>query len=446
MTFYCSDLQYRTGLPLPNMDSLPQELFDAVLQRLAVYDFPVSARFPVLDNESRQAILGARLVQRCFRNSRALTTLFTAVLEDTPLLWHGDHMPRLQEVSRSQYAGRMTTLSLSSINLDPWHQNIDSALPDEGTQPGRPRTFTTTLRRFVCVKHLRYYPISPRCFREAWPKSVRRADAGLRVQYGYPQDDSIIRSWLDRQQDPTLVYADTMLDAGDALLLESVSFPLFGNRASYCGISLPAVPRALKFLSISLTDRSHDVSIFGTWLAPLKHLTFLEIAIARNPETLGPWNSFASCRRLTDTDELSANDQLPRLEEFRLMSDNQNCFSESDLLFGLDMFPNLRNLGLAHILIKSQNNNAASWASFVGRLVPKALRRLWLLDPRNLWTDGHMRQTGQYVMSKYWGDASYRAAAQDVRLINTDSLWVQDKAPPKRRDFDYPGFAIFEQT
>ena len=238
-----------------------------------------------------------------------------------------------------------------------------------------------------------------------------------------------------------------MLDVGDAgLVLDSVSFPLFGNRASYCGIRVPVVPRALKRLSISLTDRFHDGPIFESWLVTLKHLTFLEIAVSRSPESLGPWDSFASCRQLADTDKVTANDQLLRLEEFRLMSDNQNCFSERDLLLGLEMFPNLRKLGLAHILIKTQNNNAASWASFVKRLVPRALERLWLLDPRNLWTNEYTGQAEQYVMSKYWGDDSFRAAAQEVRLIDTESLWVQDKEPPKRRDFDYPGFAIFEQV
>lgn len=127
------------------------------------------------------------------------------------------------------------------------------------------------------------------------------------------------------------------------------------------------------------------------------------------------------------------------------MSDNQNCFSESDLLVGLSLFPNLRKLGLAHVLIKSQSNNAASWDSFVRRLIPRGLERLWLIDPRNLWTNTPMGQAGYYMMSKYWGQDSFRAAAREVRLVDTESLWVENAEPPKRRDFDYPGFAMFEQ-
>ncbi|KAF9693198.1 hypothetical protein EKO04_008732 [Ascochyta lentis] len=437
------------------MDSLPQELLDAILEQLAAYNFPSSARFSVLDDVSRQAILDARLVRRCFRYSSTLTNLFIAVMEETPFLWHGNQMPRLLELAKSEYAGRIRTLSLSSTNLKPWQHNSFVSAADQSTRP-RPRVraalvpkdLTTALRHFVHVKHLRYYPISPRCFQEAWPGNKSRFNIRPTLRYGYPQDNRNVLSWLHRQQEPTWIHGNALSDLLKAgLALESLTFPLFGNRASYCGVQITAAhfPPTLKRLSISLTDRFHDVAIFEPWLSALKNLTFLEVAISRSPESLGPWNSFANCRRLTNTDTPTANDQLFRLEEFRLMSDNQNCFSEHDLLSGLNLFPNLRKLGFAHILIKSQMNNAVSWNSFVKRIIPRSLQQLWLLDPRDLWTDGHMGGLGHYLMRKYRGDESFRAAAQESRLIDTESLWAQDRIPAKMRDFDYPGFAIFEQ-
>lgn len=232
------------------------------------------------------------------------------------------------------------------------------------------------------------------------------------------------------------------------MAIESVAFPLFGNRASYCGLQVLSAyfPPALKRLTISLTDRSQENAVLYPWLYTLRNLAILEVAISRDSNSLGPWNSFASCRRLTTIEAPTSCDELPRLEEFRLMADNQICFSEYGPLQGLNLFPNLRKLGLAHILIKSQLNNPTSWESFVGRLVPKGLERLWLIDPRNLWTNVYMGRLGHYKMVKYRPDAHFRAVANEVRLIDTNSTWVEEAEPPKRRDFDYPGFAIFEQT
>jgi len=61
--------QYRlSGLLRSTMDTLCRELLDAVLGRLAMDDFPYSARFAVIDDASRQAVLAARQVARCFRD------------------------------------------------------------------------------------------------------------------------------------------------------------------------------------------------------------------------------------------------------------------------------------------------------------------------------------------------------------------------------------------
>lgn len=231
--------------------------------------------------------------------------------------------------------------------------------------------------------------------------------------------------------------------------LESVAFPLFGNRASYCAIQATEAyfPAALKRLTISLTRRFEHVPLFEPWLESLRDLTFLEVAVSRNPLDFSPRGSFRSCQQLTgvEASTLTSRNQLPRLGEFRLMSDNQTCFSERDLPLALALFPNLQKLGLAHILIKSELNNANSWKSFLVRLAPKALHRLWLLDPRNLWYKGIGRD-GHYVMEKYKMADGFRAAARDVRLMDTNSLWMQDSEPPRGRNFDYPGFTIFEQV
>lgn len=431
------------------MDSLPREFLDAVLGNLAVYDFSFSARFPVLDDASRRAILTARLVARCFHDSKSSKDLFIAVLEETPFLWCGDQMPRLVEVSRSSLAGQMSTLSLCGMNFDPWEHDKNVELEFGRSVIAASRTdLTSVLQRFVGVKHLRYYTISPKCLREVFWGHKSICDVGPEAQWGYPADDENIHSWLFQQQDPSWICGHTMDNIVDAgLALDSVTFPLLGNRASYCAIQVSAAyfPTALKRLTISITERFDHMVLFEPWLQSLRNLTFLEVTVSRHPLSLRPWNSFASCQRLTNVEEPTARDQLPRLEEFRLMSDNQVCFSERDVLLGLALFPKLRKLGLAHILIKSQLNNATSWKSFVKQLVPKALDRLWLLDPRNRWIKG-TGEAGHYVMEKYKIDDSFRAVARNVRLMDTNSLWASDSEPPKRRDFYYPGFGIFDQV
>jgi hypothetical protein len=69
-----------------------------------------------------------------------------------------------------------------------------------------------------------------------------------------------------------------MVDVSKAeLALESVTFPLFGNRASYYGIQLSStyLRPTLRHLSSSLTERFRDMAVFEPWLKILKSLTFL---------------------------------------------------------------------------------------------------------------------------------------------------------------------------
>lgn len=431
------------------MDTLPRELLDAVLSHLAVYDFPLGARFSVLDRVSRRAILTARLASRSFYESRSLKDLLVAVLEETPFQWYGNQMPGLVEVSRSKIAIQMTTLSLCGMNSNPWDHDSNVTLGFGRSVIVASRTdLTSVFRRFARVRHLRYYTISPECLRERFHGQKSIYDVGPKPQWGYPADDEDIHSWLFQQQDPSWICSHTMDNIAEAgLPLNSVTFPLFGNRASYCAIQVTNAffPVALKRLTISLTQRFENVSLFEPWLRSLRSLHFLEIAVSKHPLGLSPMGSFASCRQLTDVEAPTSRDQLPRLEEFRLMSDNQNCFTERDLLLALALFPNLRKLGFAHILIKSQLNNASSWESFVKQLSSKVLDRLWLLEPRNLWIKGE-DQAEHFEMDKFTPGASFWAAACDVRLMDANSLWSKGSEPPKRRDFDYPGFAIFEET
>lgn len=100
------------------METLSRELFDLVLERLAVYDFPFSARVAVLDDASRQAMLMARQMARCFSNSKAVKNLFVTVLEETLFRWYGDQMSRLVEISRSSWAAQLSTLSLRGMKFD----------------------------------------------------------------------------------------------------------------------------------------------------------------------------------------------------------------------------------------------------------------------------------------------------------------------------------------
>jgi hypothetical protein len=129
--------------------------------------------------------------------------------------------------------------------------------------------------------------------------------------------------------------------------------------------------------------------------------------------------------------------RLLKVKEFRLMADNQYCFAEKDILLALGFFSNLKKLGLAHILL-----GVGRWESLLGRLWPWTLERLWLMDPRHIDMDV---VSGKYLMTKYEGDESMEGAADDVRLIDTGSLWTATDEPPRTMDFEYPGFAIFER-
>jgi hypothetical protein len=112
-----SSEQYRLSEVLRAiMETLCPKLLDAVLAHLAVGDYPCSARFAVPDDASRRAVLTARQVTRCFRDSKTLEDLFVAVLEETLFRWYDYQMPRLLRVSWSRYGSRISTLSLCGMS------------------------------------------------------------------------------------------------------------------------------------------------------------------------------------------------------------------------------------------------------------------------------------------------------------------------------------------
>jgi len=107
---------------------------------------------------------------------------------------------------------------------------------------------------------------------------------------------------------------------------------------------------------------------------------------------------------------------------------------------------NLENVAFGHILL-----GEGDWSNLVQRLVPFKLKKLWLLDPRNLiitprvYFPFHTEGTNSDIeMIKYVKDEHLLEAALEVRLIDSGSLRTSDQHPALRRDFEYPGFRIFE--
>jgi hypothetical protein len=65
------------------------------------------------------------------------------------------------------------------------------------------------------------------------------------------------------------------------------------------------------------------------------------------------------------------------------------------------------------------------------------------MDPRHIDRDV---VSGKYLMTKYEGDESMEGAADDVRLIDTRSLWTGVDEPPRTTEFEYSGFVMFERV
>jgi hypothetical protein len=146
------------------IDTIPVEIFEEILKSLGEWEFPVTARFRTLTPSSRQAILNARLVRRCFRASSALDALFVTVFEETPFRWV-TRLPTLTEVSITPYAERMYTLSVCAMNMELTAHDY-SWFGGGGEFEYLYRSATWLPQLLACctgVKHLRFYQISPDC-------------------------------------------------------------------------------------------------------------------------------------------------------------------------------------------------------------------------------------------------------------------------------------------
>jgi hypothetical protein len=78
----------------------------------------------------------------------------------------------------------------------------------------------------------------------------------------------------------------------------------------------------------------------------------------------------------------------------------------------------------------------------LSRLRPWAFERLWLMDPRNIGLDA---MSLIYLVKKYEGGAEMEGAGEEVRLIDTGSLWTAVDEPRRTNDFEYPSFRLFEE-
>jgi len=265
--------------------------------------------------------------------------------------------------------------------------------------------------------------------------------------------------------------------------LYSLQSPLLGNRASHCaitfGTALPETeenlyfgrdlfrwfPRHLKHVAITITQHSSRPLLSSDGLEELENLEYLGITLSRSPPHCSRWNGpFDKPFRLNYSFPEYPLYQLEKLKEFRLMADQQHSFDEHDIVRSMRIFPNVKKLAFAHILLDGPGN----WSNLLQRLAALNLEELWLLDPRNLVCDYPQRrirhthmihshpsrlplstlpgtQNTDFRMVKYVEDDHLLLAAQKVRLIDTNSLWTAETHPGLSRTFEYPGFAIFEK-
>jgi hypothetical protein len=108
-----------------------------------------------------------------------------------------------------------------------------------------------------------------------------------------------------------------------------------------------------------------------------------------------------------------------RVQEFRLMANDQYCFAEDDILMALTMFPKLKKLGLAHMLLVE-----GRWESLMVRVGPWDLERLGLMDPRHVSLNV---ASGKYSMDKYEVVRRWRARQERSVWLIRDHYGLQLK-------------------
>lgn len=408
------------------MDIIPKEILENILERLPEYESQVTARFPLLSPISKGAILASRLVCRPFKDSKALQDLFVGLLEESPFFRVGYHMPEVEAISRSEYAERMTTLSLCSMTkpdskTSKWTQFWDHKFVDE---------LASVLAQFPKIKHLRYYPILQECIKNPMSHSIT-TDLQHLEGLGY----SGVANGEFHTNLPRFLCAFEQAE----IAFETLVMPLFGNQSPLCAIepAIPAFPTSLTRLAINAnTWWAHP------WNLKLPNLEFLEVALSQptkaRSDSVEDFNIGWIVSRGLMGSELRRIPQgfLPRLVEFRVMADPTFCFSENQIMDALSAFPSLRRLGFAHMQLK-----VGRWPSLLTKLQTLSLDILWMLNLGH-----HFCSPGHPVLrdyERYTGDEQMKAAAREVRLINTYKAGLRNTRIGKGPE--YAGFSTFEQ-
>jgi hypothetical protein len=437
------------------MDTLPQELLDEIFRAFFVFEKDITARIATFPAEDRQAILNCRLVQRRWRDSLILERLFVNILEETPFVWHSHRIPKLEDIGDTKYGNWMSCLSLCGMDMELISRGSHEGWKLERNEIDKENSITEylvhLLRRFSWVEHLRYYPISPKCLDGTWPEGkVSKCCDNSFERLGYPAPAEGENLWRGVECDNHWIYERLFEGVAD-LWLESIEMPLFGNRAGCCAVPMPfnrSIPQALRRLSLTVKRMLVGGPLYW-WLSQLSKLEVLDISISPDPGC----GSFLPPREIyLLLDQNWMQDQplpkLPALAEFRLMSHNRCSFSVSEICKFLDLCPNLSKLGFAHVMLAD-----GTWKELLRRLEPLDLESLYLLSPRNINTlnvttmslhGGPVPVTEPIWPSvKYEADQYLENAAQEVKLIHTESPTEPNGRPKKTLNFEYPGFAIF---
>ncbi|KAH6868561.1 hypothetical protein BKA58DRAFT_197028 [Alternaria rosae] len=222
--------------------------------------------------------------------------------------------------------------------------------------------------------------------------------------------------------------------------LHSFESPLLGNRASHCaitfGTALPATlenpyfgrdlfrwfPRYLKRVAITITQHISRPLLISDGLEELENLEYLGITLSMSPPHFSRWRGpFDAPFRLSYSWPEYAPYQLEKLKEFRLMADQQHSFDEHDIIRSMRIFPNVKKLAFAHILL----DEAGNWSILLQQLTALNLEELCLLDPRNLVCDYPQRRIrhlhgvhaplSQIAVAYTPGNSEYRLPHGQVR-------------------------------
>jgi hypothetical protein len=209
------------------------------------------------------------------------------------------------------------------------------------------------------IKHLRFYPLSPDFFEANKPEL-------LKYEWATPAE---VMEWDANPPAPVQLMREAM-DADTSWKLERlvqymgdvdipisrITMPLSGNQSSSFGMNVIWKPTFSTLTHVSVNLAGMSSRTLGAWLEGLKNLEFLDLALSSYQDDEHAFVPVGRIQKWTwwwpeyfDNPDFHA--RLPKVREFRLMADNQYCFAEKDILLVLGIFPNLKELDLAHILL-----------------------------------------------------------------------------------------------